>query len=114
MTRQQFSAVICLGGLLALLGHGNWLLAQDKGAPVTDARLAKPKDYNGYFPWTPPTDLKGWEVRRQLVREQVLVANGLWPMPEKMPLQPVIHGKIERDGYTIEKVLLRQLCRAIT
>ena len=25
-------------------------------------------------------------------------------MPEKTPLTPVIHGKIERDGYTIEKV----------
>src|SRR5262249_12840861 len=35
---------------------------------------------------------------------QVLVATGLWPMPEKTPPQPVIHGKIDRDGYTIEKV----------
>jgi hypothetical protein len=25
-------------------------------------------------------------------------------MPEKTPLEPVLHGKIERDGYTIEKV----------
>src|SRR5688572_25032365 len=25
-------------------------------------------------------------------------------MPEKTPLRPVIHGRIERDGYTIEKV----------
>jgi dienelactone hydrolase len=38
------------------------------------------------------------------VREQVLVANGLWPMPEKTPLQAVIHGKIDRDEYTVEKV----------
>src|SRR5581483_11134903 len=45
-----------------------------------------------------------WEARRKEVREQVLVANGLWPMPEKVPLKPVIHGKIDRDEYTIEKV----------
>ena len=38
------------------------------------------------------------------MREQVLVANGLWPMPDKTPLNPVIHGKIDRDDYTIEKV----------
>ena len=25
-------------------------------------------------------------------------------MPEKTPLNAVIHGKIERDGYTVEKV----------
>ena len=30
-------------------------------------------------------------------------------MPEKMPLQPVIHGKIQRDGYTIEKVYFASL-----
>src|SRR6185369_15516590 len=38
------------------------------------------------------------------LREQLLVATGLWPMPEKTPLNAVVHGKIERDGYTIEKV----------
>ncbi len=69
-----------------------------------DARLGKPKDYNGYFPWVPPTNRETWEKRRLEVREQILVANGLWPMPERAPLKPVIHGKIERDGYTIEKV----------
>src|SRR5581483_8791250 len=45
-----------------------------------------------------------WEARRKEVREQVLVANGLWPMPEKAPLKPTVHGKIDRDEYTIEKV----------
>ncbi len=84
-------------------------------APITprpiphDKRLGKPKDYDGYFPWTPPTSLDAWTKRRQQVREQVLVANGLWPMPEKIALKPVIHGKIERDGYTIEKVFFASL-----
>ena len=35
---------------------------------------------------------------------QVLVANGLWPMPEKIPLKAHVFGKIERDGYSVEKV----------
>lgn len=69
-----------------------------------DARLGKPKDYNGFFPWTPPASKEQWEKRRRELREQVLVSQGLWPLPEKTPLKPVIHGKIERDGYTIEKV----------
>ncbi len=45
-----------------------------------------------------------WERRAKELREQVLVANGLWPLPEKTPLNPVIHGTIDRDDYTIEKV----------
>src|SRR5262249_8290391 len=41
---------------------------------------------------------------RKELREQVLVANGLWPMPPRPPLQAVIHGKIDRGDYTVEKV----------
>jgi dienelactone hydrolase len=32
------------------------------------------------------------------------VALGLWPMPEKTPLNAVIHGRIDRGEYTVEKV----------
>ncbi len=50
------------------------------------------------------TDQKQWAQRAKELREQILVAEGLWPMPQKTPLNPVIHGKIERDGYIVEKV----------
>jgi dienelactone hydrolase len=97
--------------LLCLTAAALTLAALTPGAPAQDkdARYGKPKDYNGYFPWTPPTTREAWEKRRQEVREQVLVANGLWPMPEKTPLNPVIHGKVERDGYTVEKVFFASL-----
>lgn len=72
--------------------------------PERDRRLDKPKDYNGYFPWTPPSSLQEWQTRRDALRQQVLIANGLWPLPAKTPLNAVVHGKIERDGYTVEKV----------
>src|SRR5262245_2545551 len=71
---------------------------------LKDARLGKPIDLNGYFPFNPPSSREGWNDRAKQVRAQVLVANGLWPMPEKTPLNSVIHGKVERDGYTVEKV----------
>ena len=35
-------------------------------------------------------------------------------MPTKTPLEPVIHGKIERDGYTIEKASISPACRGTT
>src|SRR6266542_46189 len=88
---------------LAIVGHGT---AGDNKQPTPqgkDSRLT-PKDYDGYFPWTPPQTLPAWEARRRQLREQVLVANGLWPMPEKTPLKATIHGKMDRDDYTGEKV----------
>jgi hypothetical protein len=75
-----------------------------------DSRLGKPKDLRtGYFPFTPPTSKEGWNDRARQVREEMLVATGLWPLPDKAPLQPVIHGKIERDGYSVEKVFFASL-----
>lgn len=74
------------------------------GKKPTDVRLGPPKTLQGYFPFIVPKTKEAWEARRKQVREQVLVANGLLPMPEKTPLNAVVHGKIDRDGYTIEKV----------
>jgi len=69
-----------------------------------DVRLQPLKDLNGYFPFNPPESLREWEQRKEYVRRQILVAVGLWPMPTKTPLNAVIHGKIDCDGYTVEKV----------
>ncbi len=77
-------------------------LAADE--PPKDNRVRKPKDLNGYFPMTVPASKEAWEARRKELREQVQVATGLWPMPDRPPLQPTIHGKIDRGDYTIEKV----------
>lgn len=69
-----------------------------------DVRNQPLKDLNGYFPLTPPNSLSEWEVRREAVKTRIKVSAGLWPMPTKTPLNAVIHGKIDRDDYTIEKV----------
>ena len=69
-----------------------------------DARLSPLKDLNGYFPMVPPKDEQEWAGRRRYVKRKMLVALGLWPLPEKTPLNAVIHSRKEMDGYTIEKV----------
>jgi hypothetical protein len=74
------------------------------GQSPNDSRLGPLKDQNGYFPFTPPKSAEEWEDRAERLRRQVLVANGLWPMPEKTPLHAVIYGRVERDGYTVDKV----------
>src|SRR4051812_13034242 len=74
------------------------------GAMPDDVRLKPLKDLNGYFPFTPPKSKAEWEKRADRVRRQILVAEGLWPMPTKTPLNAVIHGKTETPEYTVEKV----------
>src|SRR6185312_10522730 len=79
------------------------------GKKPTDVRLGPPKNLNGYFPFAVPKSKEAWAERRKLVCERVLVATGLWPLPDKTPLNAVIHGKIERDGYTVEKVFFASM-----
>ena len=80
------------------------LLCLSLTASAADVRHQPLKDLNGYFPFNPPESLSQWEQRKEYVRRQILVAAGLWPMPTKTPLNAVIHGKIDREGYTVEKV----------
>lgn len=69
-----------------------------------DARLEPLKDLNGYFPFQVPESAEAWNERADRVRRQILVSQGLWPMPTKLPLNAVIHGRIELPDYTVEKV----------
>jgi dienelactone hydrolase len=62
-----------------------------------------------YFPFTQVKDAQAWETRREEVRRRVLVAAGLWPMPEKTPLRAMIHGLIDMDDYTVQKVAFQSL-----
>src|SRR4051794_10008561 len=48
-------------------------------------------------------------MRRDLLRHQAMVAQGLWPMPEKTPLKAVVHGTIDRGDYTIENVFFASM-----
>ena len=95
-------ALVVLGPLPLALAATPRVLAE--GTLPNDARLQPPKDLNGYFPFTPPKTKSEWEKRADYVRRQILVSQGLWPMPEKSPLNAVIHGKIELPEYSVEKV----------
>lgn len=76
-----------------------------EGQLPKDGRLGPPRNLRDpYHPWTPPSSLTEWEQRFDELRVQLKVATGLWPEPERTPLNAVVHGKIERDDYTVEKV----------
>ena len=45
-----------------------------------------------------------WEQRRDEYRRQFLYMLGLWPLPDRTPLKPVVTGKLEREGFVVEKL----------
>ena len=81
--------------------------AQD--APPADIRLGPLKDLDGYFPFKVPATRAEWETRAEEVRKRILVSQGLFPQPTKTPLNAVVHGRIEMDDYTVEKVFFESM-----
>jgi hypothetical protein len=69
-----------------------------------DTRLGPLDNFDRYTPFSPPASLEVWQHRAERVRRQAQVGLGLWPMPTKSPLNAVVHGRIDRGDYTIEKV----------
>ena len=45
-----------------------------------------------------------WLERRKEYRKQLLFMLGLWPLPKRTPLKPVVTGTIERKGFVVEKL----------
>ena len=45
-----------------------------------------------------------WQARRPRLRQEYLSMLGLWPLPEKTPLEPKVTGTLERDDLVVEKL----------
>ena len=98
------SRPLVLATLCALLPLPSRLYSEEP-SPTRELR-----DLNkSYFPFTPVKDKSAWDTRRGEIQKRVLVGSGLWPMPEKTALNAVVHGRIERDDYTVEKVFFESL-----
>ena len=72
-----------------------------------DSRLGALRTLDDYFPFTPVASKEAWVARAADLRRRILVSQGLWPMPTKTPLEAVIHGKVERDDFTVERVFFQ-------
>jgi hypothetical protein len=48
-----------------------------------------------------------WEKQRPELRRQFLEMVGLWPLPPRTDLKPVVTGKIEADAFAVEKLLFQ-------
>ncbi len=91
---------------LTLILSATLLTSLQAQSPQPEPEL---KDLNGFFPFHVPENIEAWESRAELLKQRVLVANGIFPLPERTPLNAVVHGKVERDGFTVEKVYLESV-----
>ena len=77
------------------------------GAGAQDARVTHPRTLDDVYSFPNYADKSQWEHEAGQIRQHILVSTGLQPMPEKCPLKPHISGRIEREGYAVERVLLQ-------
>jgi dienelactone hydrolase len=98
----------CLGlfllGTFAAAGPAQGLADPERGQRLLDAyfRSQTRRIADGCL-----ADLKSkedWERKRPERRRQLLEMLGLWPLPPRTDLHPVITGKVEAEAFTVEKL----------
>jgi dienelactone hydrolase len=77
--------------------------------PEADVRNTQLVDYKSHFKMPEYASRKQWEVRRSQLRQQILSAAGLLPMPAKTALRPKIVRRLEYEDYSIEVFLIETL-----
>jgi hypothetical protein len=50
------------------------------------------------------TSLAEWKAKRSQIRTEFLDMIGLWPLPEKTPLNATTTGSIDREDFVVEKL----------
>ena len=75
----------------------------DQPQTAGDTRADIDRGTNTLFFMTPSADLDAWESYAEGLRRRFLVACGLYPMPERTPLNAKVYDSIEYPDYIIEK-----------
>jgi len=77
--------------------------------PAQDARNTSIRHTDYHFSMPAFSSLAEWETHKAELKRQILVAAGLYPLPQRGRLHAQVFGRIERDGYSIEKVALETM-----
>jgi dienelactone hydrolase len=83
--------------------------ALPEGQHPEDQRLAELRNLNSYFPFRPVSEPQAWAERRAEIKRRILVSQGLWPLPSKSDLNAVVHGRVERDDYVVDRVFFESI-----
>ena len=78
------------------------LVVTPSAAHAADA----PRDLDTHHLFQPPADRSAWQARRDALRRRILFSAGLWPLPEKTPLNPRVTGRTIGPDYIVENVAI--------
>ncbi len=83
-----------------------WILiaALPLAAQQADRRLEAKEGTNYAYTMPRYGSAEEWKARREHLRKQILAASGLLPMPYHGEVRSQIFDRIDREGYSIEKV----------
>ncbi len=102
-TKTRVSALI----VALIVGNASPVFSQQDPADANKTRDAYLRDQVGKIR---NNSLKGidskadWDANSKEMRRQLLEMLGLWPLPAKTDLKPVVTGKIEAGGIRVEKI----------
>jgi hypothetical protein len=108
-SRKWFACGVLIVAAMLLVSSFTPLASEQKSegemkASLEDVRASEEFTLDTPRSFVRPGSKEEWLGRAAFVRDHILVSCGLWPMPKKEPLNPQIFGRIERDGYSVEKV----------
>jgi hypothetical protein len=82
----------------------NLIYALDAKGSERDARFDRVRDTDTVFEMTEFESKADWEAFAENLRRKLLVGSGLWPLPEKTPLNAVVEIFAEHDDYAVARV----------
>jgi dienelactone hydrolase len=77
---------------------------QNRELTHRDVRLLTMRGINTVYALPSYPTRERWESHADSLRRQILLSAGLWPLPPRTPLGERIFGRVEREGYSVEKV----------
>ncbi|MFA6241155.1 MAG: hypothetical protein WC655_09510 [Candidatus Hydrogenedentales bacterium] len=83
-----------------------YVRVKDQPEASGDERAAIERDTNTVFTMTPFADKPQWEGYAKSLRRRFQVSSGLWPFPEKTPLNAKVTEVAKHEDYIVEKVTI--------
>lgn len=71
--------------------------------PAKDERLEVRTIDTPHLPQR-PISREQWEERSERLRKHILACAGLWPLPERTPLNAQVFGRVQEENFSVEKV----------
>ncbi|HIA48286.1 MAG TPA: hypothetical protein EYN96_10055 [Candidatus Hydrogenedentes bacterium] len=71
---------------------------------VRDRRAHTAKHTDTVFTFPVYRSIEEWESKAEVLRRRILLSSGLWPLPNKTPLDAQVFGRVQHDDYSVEKV----------